>query len=156
MPICWHSLTPQALVSCNPGIVCMNANKARLVLLQAKAGVPQNQWFLPAGEHTFKEYSTWKLSCMLACLRSHFSRVRLCDAMDCSPPGASVHGIDSPGKNTAAGGHALHQGIFPTQGQIRITCTAGGFSTNWAMREASKLSPSPTNSDWSIKLLPSL
>ena len=93
MPICWHSLTPQALVSCNPGIVCMNANKARLVLLQAKAGVPQNQWFLPAGEHTFKEYSTWKLSCMLACLLSHFSRVGLCAAMDCSPPGASVHGI---------------------------------------------------------------
>ena len=24
---------------------------------------------------------------------SHFSRVRLCDPMDCSPPGSSVHGI---------------------------------------------------------------
>ena len=24
---------------------------------------------------------------------SRFSRVRLCDAMDCSPPGSSVHGI---------------------------------------------------------------
>ena len=32
----------------------------------------------------------------------------LCDPMDCSPPGSSVHG-DSPGKNT------LLQGIFPTQ-----------------------------------------
>ena len=35
--------------------------------------------------------------------------------MDCSLPGASVHG-DSPGKNTGVGCHALLQGIFPTQG----------------------------------------
>ena len=35
----------------------------------------------------------------------------LCDAMDCSPPGSSVHG-DSPGKNTGVGSHAPHPGIF--------------------------------------------
>ena len=39
----------------------------------------------------------------------------LCDPLDCSPPGSSVHG-DSPGKNTGVGCHALLQGIFPTQG----------------------------------------
>ena len=39
----------------------------------------------------------------------------LCDFMDCSPPGTSVHG-DSPGKNTAVDCHFLLQGIFPTQG----------------------------------------
>ena len=39
----------------------------------------------------------------------------LCDPMDWSPPGSSVHG-DSPGKNSAVGCHALLQGIFPTQG----------------------------------------
>ena len=39
----------------------------------------------------------------------------LCNPMDCSPPGSSVHG-DSPGKNTEVGCHALLQGIFPTQG----------------------------------------
>ena len=39
----------------------------------------------------------------------------LCNSMDCSPPGFSVHG-DSPGKNTAVGCHALLQGIVPTQG----------------------------------------
>ena len=38
----------------------------------------------------------------------------LCDPVDCSPPGSSVHG-DSPGKNTGVGCHALLQGIFPTQ-----------------------------------------
>ena len=38
----------------------------------------------------------------------------LCDLMDYSPPGSSVHG-DSPGKDTRLGCHALFQGIFPTQ-----------------------------------------
>ena len=39
----------------------------------------------------------------------------LCNHMDCSPPGSSVHG-DSPGKNTGVGCYVLLQGIFPTQG----------------------------------------
>ena len=39
----------------------------------------------------------------------------LCDLMDCSPPGSSVHG-NSPGKNTGVGCHALFQRIVPTQG----------------------------------------
>ena len=38
----------------------------------------------------------------------------LCDPMDCSPPGSSVHGILH--KNTGVGCHFLLQGIFPTQG----------------------------------------
>ena len=55
--------------------------------------------------------------CMCTVLRSAqpLSRVQLCDLMDCSPPGSSVHG-DSPGKNTGVGCHFLLQGIFPTQG----------------------------------------
>ena len=44
------------------------------------------------------------------------SCLSICDPVDCSPPGSSVHG-DSPGKNTGVGCHALPQGIFPTQGQ---------------------------------------
>ena len=44
------------------------------------------------------------------------SCLTLCDSMDCSPPGSSVHG-DSPGKNTGVGCQALLHGIFfPTQG----------------------------------------
>ena len=42
------------------------------------------------------------------------SCLTLCDLMDCSPPGSSVH-EDSPGKNTGVGCHALLQGIFLTQ-----------------------------------------
>ena len=43
------------------------------------------------------------------------SCLTLCDPRDCSPPGSSVH-MDSPRKDTGVGCHALHQGIFPTQG----------------------------------------
>ena len=39
----------------------------------------------------------------------------LCNPIDCSPPGSSVHG-HSPGKNTGVSCHALLQGIFLTQG----------------------------------------
>ena len=43
------------------------------------------------------------------------SCLTLCDPIDCSPPGSSVHGI-FPGMNTGVGCHFLLQGIFPTQG----------------------------------------
>ena len=39
----------------------------------------------------------------------------LCDLMDYSPPGTSVHG-DSPGKNSGVDCQALLQGILQTQG----------------------------------------
>ena len=42
----------------------------------------------------------------------------LCNPMDCSPPGSSVYGKNSLGKNTGVGSHPLLQGIFPTQGSI--------------------------------------
>ena len=38
----------------------------------------------------------------------------LCDHMDCSPPGSSVHGIFS-GNNTGVDCHFLLRGIFPAQ-----------------------------------------
>ena len=39
----------------------------------------------------------------------------LCNPVDCSPPGSSLHG-DSPGQNTGVGSRRLLQWIFPTQG----------------------------------------
>ena len=36
----------------------------------------------------------------------------LCDSMDCSPPGSSIHG-NSPEKNTGVGCHALFRGNLP-------------------------------------------
>ena len=46
---------------------------------------------------------------------SHSISPTVCNPMDCSSPGSSVHG-DSPGKNTGVGCCALPQGIFQTQG----------------------------------------
>jgi len=43
------------------------------------------------------------------------SCLTVCNPMNCSPPGSSIHG-DSPGKNTEVGCYALLQGTFPTQG----------------------------------------
>ena len=53
-------------------------------------------------------YSYFKVLGAQSCLT-------LCDPMDCSLAGSSVHG-DSPGRNTGMGCHAHLQGIFPTQG----------------------------------------
>ena len=39
----------------------------------------------------------------------------LCNPIDCSLPGSSVH-RDSPGEKTGVGCHTLLQGFFPTQG----------------------------------------
>ena len=52
---------------------------------------------------------------MCVCAESLQSYTALCDPMDRSPPGSSVHG-DSLGKNTGVGCHALLQRILPTQG----------------------------------------
>ena len=54
--------------------------------------------------------------CVVLCLVVHLC-VTLCNPVDCSPPGSSVHG-DSPGKNTEVGCHVLLQGLFPTQGDV--------------------------------------
>ena len=43
------------------------------------------------------------------------SCLTLCNSVDCSPPGTSVHG-DSPGTNTGVGCHFLLQGNLPDPG----------------------------------------
>ena len=42
------------------------------------------------------------------------------EAVDCSPPGSSVH-KDSPGKNTGVGCHFLLQGIFRPRDRTRVS-----------------------------------
>ena len=54
-------------------------------------------------------------SVMRAFVLSCLSCSTHCDPMDCSPPGSSVHGMDSPGKNIGVGCHSLLQRIFPNQ-----------------------------------------
>ena len=52
--------------------------------------------------------------CICMCLVAQLC-LTLCDPMDCSLAGSSVHG-GSPDKSTGVGYHALLQGVFPTQG----------------------------------------
>ena len=51
--------------------------------------------------------------CSVLCLVAQ-SCLTLCDPMDCSPPGSSVHG-DSSSKDTGVGCHSHLQAIFPIQ-----------------------------------------
>ena len=75
--------------------------------------------------------SVWKINPLplpYACVhaKSLQSCPTLWDPMDYSVPGSSVHG-DSLDKNTGVGCHFLLQGIFLTQDQTLVSCTAGGF-----------------------------
>ena len=57
----------------------------------------------------------------------------LCDPMDYSLPGSSVHGF--PSKNTGMGCHSLLHGIFLTKGLNPSPAFAGRFFTISATRE---------------------
>ena len=63
------------------------------------------------------------------------SCLTLCDPIDCSLPGSSVHG-DSPGKNTGVGNPSRLQGIFPTQGSNPGLLHYRQILYRWATREA--------------------
>ena len=53
----------------------------------------------------------------------------LCNLMDCSPPGSSVHG-DSPGKNTGVGCRPSSRRSSPPRDRTCISHIAGGFFTH--------------------------
>ena len=62
------------------------------------------------------------------CVLLSQSCLTLCDPVNCSLPGSSVHG-NSLSKNTGVGSHSLLQGIFLTQESKLVSCIAGGFFT---------------------------
>ena len=67
------------------------------------------QWAISSCLSLLCPNGKWRSEVVQSCLT-------LCNPMDCSLPGSSLHGIDSPGKSTGVGCHFLLQGIFPTQG----------------------------------------
>ena len=87
------------------------------------------------------------------------SGLTLCDSIDCSPPGSSVHG-DSPGKNIGVSCRAPLQGIFPTQGSnpCLLHCrqipyhqaTSKAHFVTWSIhkREPLELRPCTFSSHW--------
>ena len=52
----------------------------------------------------------------------------LCDPMNCSPPGSSVHG-NSPGKNTKAVAVPFFKGYYQPRDQTQVSCIAVRFFT---------------------------
>ena len=74
--------------------------------------------------------STYTLLLMCVCVHACAQLcLTLCDPMNCSPPGFSVHGI-LQAKNIGVGCHSLLHGIFPTQGSnpgLLVSCIAGGL-----------------------------
>ena len=67
----------------------------------------------------------------------------LCNPMDCSPPGSSVHGI-FPGRNMGVGCHFLFQGIF----LAHISCIAGRFFTAEPPGKPRSEPPAQTSRSW--------
>ena len=55
----------------------------------------------------------------------------LCDPMDCSPPGSSVHGI-LQARIPEWVAIPFSRGSSQPRDQTQILCTAGGFFTTWA------------------------
>ena len=59
----------------------------------------------------------------------------LCDPMDCSPPGSSVHGI-SQTRILEWSAISFFRGAAQTMDQAHVSCLAGRFFTVWSTREA--------------------
>ena len=72
--------------------------------------------------------------CVCVCVLNQ-SCPTLCNPMDCSPPGSSVHG-DSQGKNTRVGCPTSSRQSSEPRDQTQVSRIAGGFFTSWATREA--------------------
>ena len=84
------------------------------------------------------EETCYRESHIPAIVYSQFSSVAqscptLCNTMDCSPPGSSVHG-NSPGVNTGVGCHTSFRGYSQPRDWTQVSHIAGRFFTIWATR----------------------
>ena len=75
----------------------------------------------------------WTAACMwISCV---FSCWRFCNPMDCSRPGSFVHGI-SQARILGWVAISFSKGSSQPRDWTGVSCIAGGFFTNWAIREA--------------------
>ena len=101
---CWFTLGLTGLTS-------LQSKELSIVL--SSTTIQKHQFFGTQPSLWYNSHiHTWLLEKPCAYSLSH---VWLCDPMNSSPPGSSVHG-DFPGKTTGVVCHAFLQGIFPTQG----------------------------------------
>ena len=83
--------------------------------------------------HTFYRYSAI-LMCWWIKIVGSLLKVKV--PSDYLQPPGQYSPWNSPGQNTGVGSLSLLQVIFPTQDGTRVSCIAGGFFTNWAIRKA--------------------
>ena len=76
-------------------------------------------------------YLTLLFGWFCACAKLLQSCPTLCDPMNCSPPGSSLHG-DSPGKNTGVGAISLSRGPSPWLTLRHLKICMLGFSVSYA------------------------
>ena len=74
-------------------------------------------------------------ACVSVCLLVTQSCQTLCDPMDCSPPGSSVHRIFQA-RILEWVAIPFSEGVSWPRDQTRVSCTAGRFFTPWATEEA--------------------
>ena len=95
-------------------LTVLKAGKSKIVLWKNLVLVTHSSWsaaiYLQTWQGEGGQKSTSSLvplvRTLCACAESLQSCLTLCNVMNCSPPGSSVHG-DYPGKNTGVGCHAL-------------------------------------------------
>ena len=85
---------------------------------------PVEYYLLINRNETLRHATMWLLLLLLFLAQSCLT---LCEPLDCSPPGSSVHGILQA---RMLGWAAIpRQRIFPTHGRTCFSCIAGGFFT---------------------------
>ena len=79
---------------------------------------------------------------MCVCLVAQLC-LTLCDPLDCSPPGSSVHGILQARILEWVARPSSRGSSQPKDGTLVsfVSCIAGGFFTCWAIGEAPEVAP---------------
>ena len=131
----WYTHSEPTMSASPPGCMILEGRHLSFRILVSPTFTPGTQWMLTKGlactVWCFPDpcLFSWSTSYVegppLLVLKSKMTYVMLglvarlcstlCDPIDCSLPGSSVHG-DSLGKNTVVAGHAFLQGIFPSKG----------------------------------------
>ena len=97
------------------------AGTPRIIVIWARDCLPFHfEWWTAIATWTcLQQRPVWQVASTKLMIRPEsivFAQLcpALCDPLDYSPPGSSIH-RDSPGENTELGCHFLLQGIFATQ-----------------------------------------
>ena len=120
------SLWIQPRPSTDQALAC-NSTSAHTLSSSLESCCPSLPWTTMASTLTLNVHFLGKGALLKhRCTRAKLLQLclTLCNPMDCSPPGSSVHGILQARFSRQVGFHALLQGIFPIQ-KWNVSCIAG-------------------------------